>query len=108
MRLSDEDMTPLDMTVDYKMSMFLLLYSDFLYSLLGSTCTCHYLLVGTHVSQSASLSMCSSIRCAIEELHCHHGLDIHLWDSGLSWSMLQGNGEYRKEPFGRPPPWPPP
>ena len=39
----------LDMTVDYKVSSFLLLHSDFWY-------TCHYLLVDTNVSQSASPS----------------------------------------------------
>lgn len=49
-------MIPSDMTVDYKVSSFLFLYSDFLYNLFGSTCTCYYLLVGTHVSESASLS----------------------------------------------------
>jgi hypothetical protein len=101
-------MTPSDMTVDYKVSSFLLLYSDFLSNLLGSTCTCHYLLVGTHVSRSVSLSMYASIRCAIDELHRHHGLDIHPWDPGPSWSMPQGDGEHSNEPFGRPPPWPPP
>jgi hypothetical protein len=88
------------MTVDYMVTLFLLLYSDFLYNLLGSTCTCHYLLVGIHVSHSASLSMYSSIRCEIEELHYHHGLGIHPWDPGPSWSIPQGDWEHRKEPFG--------
>ena len=69
----DENMTPSDMTIDYKVSSFLRMYSDFLYNLFGSTCTCHYLFVGTHVSQNASLSMYSSIQCVIEELHRHHG-----------------------------------
>ena len=46
----------LDMTVDYKVSSFLLLHSDFWYNSLGSTYTCHYLLVDTNVSQSASPS----------------------------------------------------
>jgi hypothetical protein len=53
----DEDMTPWDMTIDYKVSLFLHLHSDFWYNSLGSTCTCHYLIVGTNVSQSASPSM---------------------------------------------------
>ena len=52
----DEDMTPSDMTIDYKVSSFLHLHSDFWYNSLGSTCTCHYLIVGTNVSQSASPS----------------------------------------------------
>ena len=44
------------MTIDYKVSSFLYLHSDFWYNSLGSTCTCHYLIVGTNVSQSASPS----------------------------------------------------
>ena len=52
----DEDMTPSDMTIDYKVSSFLYLHSDFWFNSLGSTCTCHYLLAGTNVSQSASPS----------------------------------------------------
>jgi hypothetical protein len=43
----DEDITPSDTTIDYKVSSFLLLHSDFWYSSLGSACTYHYLLVGT-------------------------------------------------------------
>jgi len=46
----DEDMTPLDMTIDYKVSSFLHLFSDFWYNSLGSTCTCHYLHVAINVS----------------------------------------------------------
>jgi len=52
----DEDMTPSDKTIDYKVSLFLHLHSDFWYNSLGSTCTCHYLIVGINVSQSASPS----------------------------------------------------
>jgi hypothetical protein len=52
----DEDITPSDTTIDYKVSLFLLLHSGFWYNSLGSICTCHYLLVGTNVSQSASPS----------------------------------------------------
>ncbi|PUZ46300.1 hypothetical protein GQ55_7G051600 [Panicum hallii var. hallii] len=44
------------MTIDYKVSLFLLLHSDFWHNSLGSTCTCHYFLVGANVSQSASPS----------------------------------------------------
>jgi hypothetical protein len=51
---SDEDITPSDTTIDYMVSSFLLLHSDFRYNSLCSTRTCHYLLVGTYVSQSAS------------------------------------------------------
>jgi hypothetical protein len=47
----DDDTTPTDTTIDYKVRLFLHLYSNF-----GSTCTCHYLNVGTNVSQSASPS----------------------------------------------------
>jgi hypothetical protein len=52
----DDDMTPTDMTIDYKVRLFLHLYSNFGYNSLGSTCTCRYLNVGTNVSQSASPS----------------------------------------------------
>jgi hypothetical protein len=54
--LPDEDMTPTNTTIDYKVHLFLHLYSNFGYNSLGSTCTCHYLNVGTNVSQSASPS----------------------------------------------------
>jgi hypothetical protein len=49
-------MTPLDANIDYKVSLFLYLHSDFWYNSLGSICTCHYLYVGTNVSQHASSS----------------------------------------------------
>jgi hypothetical protein len=49
-------MTLSDTTIDYQVSSFLQLHSNFWYNSLGSTCTCHYLLVGTNVSQSASPS----------------------------------------------------
>ena len=52
----DEDMTPSDTTIVYKVSSFLHLHSDFWYNLLGSTCTCRYLNVGTNMSQRASSS----------------------------------------------------
>ena len=42
-------MTPSDMTIDYKVSSLLPLHSDLWYNLLGSTCTCHHLIVGTNV-----------------------------------------------------------
>jgi hypothetical protein len=51
---NDEDMTPSDITIDYKVCSFLYLHSDFGYNSLGSTCTCRYLNVGTNTSQSAS------------------------------------------------------
>ena len=37
------------MTIDYKVSSLLPLHSDLWYNSLGSTCTCHYLIVGTNV-----------------------------------------------------------
>ena len=49
------------MKVKDKMSSFTHLLSDFWYNLLGSTCTCPYLFVGTNVFQSASSSK-SNIR----------------------------------------------
>jgi hypothetical protein len=52
----DEDMTPSDTTIDYKMHSFLHLYSNFGYNSFSFTCTCHYLNIGTNVSQSASPS----------------------------------------------------
>jgi hypothetical protein len=45
-------MTPSDMIIDYNVSSFLHLNSDFWYNLLSSTCIFYYLLVGTNVSQS--------------------------------------------------------
>ena len=57
----DEDMTPLDTDIDYKVSLFLYLHNDFLYNLLGSTCTCLYFIEGTILFQSASSSK-SNIR----------------------------------------------
>jgi hypothetical protein len=55
-RADDEDMIPSVMTIDYKVSSFLYLYSDFLYNSLGSTCTYHCLIVDSNMSQSASPS----------------------------------------------------
>jgi hypothetical protein len=52
----DEDMELSDANIDYKVSSFLYLPSDFWYNSLGSTCTCHYLNVGINVSQRASSS----------------------------------------------------
>jgi hypothetical protein len=52
----DEDMTPTDTIIDYKVRSFLHLYSNFGYNSLGSTCTCSYLNVCTNVSQSTSPS----------------------------------------------------
>jgi hypothetical protein len=49
-------MTPSYMTIDYKVGSFLYLHSDFWYNSLGFKCTCHYLIVGTNMSQSASPS----------------------------------------------------
>ena len=73
----DGDMTPLDTTIAYKVSLLLLFHSDFWHNSLGSTCTCHYLLVGANISQSASPS----------KLLCHrHGLVVHPWDPGPIWS----------------------
>ena len=66
----DEDITPLDMTINYKVSSFLHLHSDFWYNSLGSTCTCHYLLVGINVSQSASPSKLN-FRFTIDPIMLH-------------------------------------
>ena len=49
----DEDMTSSDMTIDYKMRLFLHVHGNFWCTSLGSTCTYHYLIVGTNASQSA-------------------------------------------------------
>ena len=76
----DEDMTPSDMNIDYKVSSFLHLHNDFIYNSLGSTCTCHYLLVGT----------------------------IHTWELDPCWRMSQTCEEDFKDGQGRPSPWPPP
>jgi hypothetical protein len=161
----DEDMTPTDTTIDYKVRLFLHLYYNFGYNSLGSTCTCRYLNVGTNMSQSVSPSKLnfrfvgsltvlhceghnSSIRSAIEVnehlmeslfdkisnisgptsishwqglqiiktfylyfyrvLRRRHGLVIHTWDPGLSWSTPQEDGEHLRDAQERPPPLPPP
>jgi hypothetical protein len=52
----DEDMTPMNTTINYKVLSFLHLHSNFGYNSLGSTCTCCYLNVGTNMSQSTSPS----------------------------------------------------
>jgi len=49
-------MTPLDITIDYEVSSFIYLYNDFWYNSLGSTCTCHYLIVDSNMPQSAGSS----------------------------------------------------
>ena len=54
--MGDEDMAPSDTNNDYKVRSFLYLHSGFGYNSLGSTCTCHYLNVGTNMSQHASSS----------------------------------------------------
>jgi len=89
--LTDKDTTPSDTNIDYKVSSFLNLHNDFLYNSLGSTCTYHYLLLGTNVS-----------------LQCRRGLVIHTWDPGPSWRMPQTCGEDFKDSQERPFPWPPP
>jgi len=53
---NDENMTHSDITIDYKVSSFIYLYSDFWYNSLGSTCTYHYLIVDSNMSQNASPS----------------------------------------------------
>ena len=154
---SDEDMTPSDMIIDYKVSSLLPLHNDLWYNSLGSTCTCHYLIVGTNVKLNFRfvgrpiVNHCeghnSIIRSAIEvhellieslfdklsnisgptsisrrqglqiiktfchcfcrKLHRRHGLVVHPWDPGPSWSTPKGGGRHTKESLGRPPPWPP-
>ena len=52
----DKDMTPSDMTTDYLVRSFRHLHSNFWYNSLGSICTCLYLIEGTIMFQSASLS----------------------------------------------------
>jgi hypothetical protein len=54
--IGDEDMTPSNTTIDYKVRSFIYLHSDFGYNSFGSTCTCRYLNVGKNMSQSASPS----------------------------------------------------
>jgi hypothetical protein len=53
----------------------------------------------------------------IIETFCHyfyrvlrrrHGLVIHTWDPGPSWSTPQEDEEHLRDAQGRPPPWPPP
>jgi hypothetical protein len=49
-------MAPSDMNNDYKVRSFLHLYNGFGYNSLGSTCTCHYLIVGSNVFHNGSSS----------------------------------------------------
>ena len=95
-------MTPLDMTIDYLVSSFRYLHSNFWYNLLGSISTCLYLIEGTIVFQSASSSK-SNIRFVGSPT-----MLLHPWDPGPSRSMPQGHGEHLRDGPGRPPPWPPP
>ena len=95
-------MTPLDTNIDYKVSLFLHLYNDFLYNSLGSTCICPYMIKGTIVFQSASLSK-SNIRFVGSPT-----MLLHPWDPGPSRSMPQRHGEHLRDGPGHPPPWPPP
>ena len=74
-------MTPLDMDIDYKVSLFLHLHNDFLYNSLGSTCTCLYLIEGTIVFQSASSSKSNIQFVGIATML------LHPWDPGPSRSM---------------------
>ena len=52
----DKDMAPSDTNNDYKVHSFLHLHSGFGYNSLGSTCTCHYLIVGSNVFYNGSSS----------------------------------------------------
>ena len=151
-------MTPSDTTIAYKVRLLLFFHSDFWHNSLGSTCTCHYLIVGTNVKLNfrfvgkPKVNHCeghnSVIRSAIElhellmeslfdkisnrsgptsishrqglqiiktfchclcrKLHRRHGLVVHPWDPGPSWSTPKGGGRQTKESLGHPPPWPPP
>ena len=49
-------MAPSDTNNDYKVHSFLYLHSGFGYNSLGSTCTCHYLIVGSNVFHNGSSS----------------------------------------------------
>ena len=93
----DEDMTPLDMTIDYLVSSFRYLHSNFWYNSLGSICTCLYLIENTIVFQSASSSK-SNIRFGSPTML------LHPWDPGPSRSMPQGHEEYLRDGTGCPPP----
>ena len=46
--------------------------------------------------------------CFCRKLHRRHGLVVHPWDPGPSWSTPKVGGRHTKESLGRPPPWPPP
>jgi hypothetical protein len=54
--MCDEDMAPSDTNNDYKVRSFLHLHSGFGYNSLGSTCICHYLIVGSNVFHNGSSS----------------------------------------------------
>ena len=90
-------MTFLDTTIAYKVSLLLLFHSDFWHNSLGSTCTCHYLIVGTNVKLNfrfvgrPRVNHCeghnSVIRSAIE---VHELLMERLFDKLLNRSRRQG------------------
>ena len=50
----------------------------------------------------------TSRRYFYEELYRRHGLDIHPWNPGPSWSLPQRDEEHLKEALEHLPPWPPP
>ena len=78
-------MTLLDMTIAYKISSFLYLHSNFWYNSLGSTCTCHYSLVGTNMSQRASSSKLN--------FRFIDSSTVHHWECHNSaiWSAIEVN-----------------
>ena len=67
-------MTPSDMNIDYKVSLFLHLHNDLLYYSLSFTCTSLYLIEGTIVFQSAS----------VDAYQCHH------WKSEMASTDVDG------------------
>ena len=77
----EEDMTPSDTTINYKLSSFLLLHSDFWYNSLGSTCMYHYLLVDTNVPQSANPSKLKFQFVGVQTLlHCNEH-NYFIWNA---------------------------
>jgi hypothetical protein len=85
----------MDTTIDYKVSSFLHLYSNFWYNSLVSTCTCHYLNVGTNVSQRASSSKLNHLFIGSPiVLHCEgHSSSI--------WSAIEVNEHLMESLFDK-------
>ena len=63
----------------------------------------------TSISHRQGLQIIKTFcHCFCRKLHRRHGLVVHPWDPGPSWSTPKRGGKHTKDSLGCPPPWPPP